>query len=39
MRLLLPLFRLNRWVMREEREMWAAEAEAVLQEAKATAEG
>jgi hypothetical protein len=38
MRLLLPLFRLNRWVTKEERDMWAAEAEAVLQEAKTTAE-
>lgn len=39
MRLLLPLFRLNNWVTKEEREMWAAEAEAMLQQAKTTAEG
>ena len=39
MRLLLPLFRLNRWVTKEEREIWAAEAEAMLQQAKTTAEG
>jgi hypothetical protein len=38
MRLLLPVFRLNRWVTKEEREIWAAEAEAMLQDAQTTAE-